>query len=70
MRRDQTIVGGQRSELVAGAGEGKAGTVGQFGCDALAEFGMGVQPGADSGAADGQRGELGQRGGDDRLGVV
>jgi hypothetical protein len=54
-QRNQRLVPGQRSERVVGAHEGQTGAVGQLVRHPGAEFRMGVQAGADRGAADRQR---------------
>ena len=56
------VVGGDGLELVLGGPEGKPGERGDFGREARIEAGLGVEPGADGGAALGERAEPGQRG--------
>ena len=55
MHRHQAVVRGQCRELVVSAAERQAVAAGQCGGDPLAEFGVGVESGADRCAADGQR---------------
>ena len=61
-RRHHRVVGGQRGELVGRLDERLAGLARDLGCRPRAEPGMRVQPGADGGAAQGQRVEARQRG--------
>ena len=51
---DDFVVRGERCEFVGMRAEGKSGELGDFARSALREFRMRVEPGADSGAADGQ----------------
>ena len=51
---DELVVGGERGEFVGMRAERQAGQLGDLAGGALGEFGMGVEPGADGGAADGQ----------------
>src|SRR5229473_1171829 len=51
---DDFVVGGERGEFVGMRAERQTGELGDFLCGALGEFGMGVEAGADGGAADGE----------------
>ncbi len=55
MGKHEGVVGGQRLELVLGADEGKLGDLGDLGGEGLGERNVGIQPGADRGAALRQR---------------
>ena len=54
------VVRGERGEFVGMRAEGKSGELGDFAGGAFGEFGMGVEAGADGGAADGQIVETGE----------
>lgn len=70
MGEQQGFVRGQGLELVGRGDEGGFGGVGQFGRDLGGKLRMGVQAGADGGAADGQLVQARQRGADLLFGEV
>ena len=52
--KNDFVVGGEGGEFVGVRAKGQAGELGDFARGAFGEFGMGVETGADGGAADGQ----------------
>jgi len=70
MHGDQPIMGGQRGKLVVGAGKGQAAMRRQFGGNPAAEIRMGVEAGADGGAADRERIERSQASADTTFGLA
>ena len=67
MQRDERVVRRERGELVRRGHEWPAGQLGELGCDALGEFGVRVQAGADRGAAER---ELVDRRSDERITAI